>query len=45
VDSASAALLQVSQPQLAAGRHHVVWRTLSVDTQVTEGDFTFDVVP
>jgi methionine-rich copper-binding protein CopC len=23
----------------------VVWRVLSVDTHVTEGDFTFDVVP
>ncbi len=45
VDRASATLLQVSLPQLAPGRYRVVWRALSVDTHVTEGDFTFDVVP
>ncbi len=45
VDRANPALLQVSLPQLAPGRYRVVWRALSVDTHVTEGDFTFDVVP
>jgi methionine-rich copper-binding protein CopC len=45
VDLADAAVLQVSLPQLAPGRYRVVWRALSVDTHVTEGDFTFDVVP
>ena len=45
VDHADPALLQVSLPQLAPGRYRVVWRALSVDTHVTEGDFTFDVVP
>ena len=45
VDRANGALLQVSLPQLAPGRYRVVWRALSVDTHVTEGDFTFEVVP
>ncbi|HEX7271950.1 MAG TPA: copper resistance protein CopC [Casimicrobiaceae bacterium] len=38
-------LLQVSLPQLPPGRYRVTWRVLSVDTHVTEGDFTFDVTP
>ena len=45
VDRAEATLLRVSVPQLAAGTYRVAWRVLSVDTHVTEGDFTFDVVP
>ena len=45
VDRAEATLLQVSLPQLAPGTYRVAWRVLSVDTHVTEGDFTFDVVP
>jgi copper resistance protein C len=45
VDPANAALLRVSLPALAPGRYRVVWRVLSVDTHVTEGDFTFDVAP
>ena len=44
VDRADATLLQVSLPQLAPGTYRVAWRVLSVDTHVTEGDFTFDVV-
>lgn len=38
-------LLQVSLPKLEPGRYRVTWRVLSVDTHVTEGDFTFEVVP
>ena len=45
MDRANPALLQVSLPKLAPGQYRVVWRALSVDTHVTEGDFTFDVVP
>ncbi len=45
LDRADATLLQVSLPPLAPGTYRVVWRVLSVDTHVTEGDFTFDVVP
>jgi len=45
VDPRNATLLQVSLPQLAPGRYRVKWRVLSVDTHVTEGDFTFVVAP
>ncbi len=45
VDSSDDTLLTVSLPQLAPGTYRVVWRVLSVDTHVTEGDFSFDVVP
>ena len=45
VDRADATLLQVSLPPLAPGKYRVMWRVLSVNTHVTEGDFTFDVVP
>jgi len=45
VDRADATLLRVSLPPLAPGRYRVMWRVLSVDTHVTEGDFTFDVAP
>lgn len=45
VDRANPALLRVSLPELPPGKYRVVWRALSVDTHVTEGDFTFDVVP
>lgn len=45
VDGADATLLQVSLPPLAPGKYRVVWRALSVDTHVTDGDFTFDVAP
>jgi len=44
-DRANPAMLQVSLPQLPPGRYRVVWRVLSVDTHVTEGDFVFDVAP
>lgn len=45
VDASDRTLLRISLPQLPAGTYRVVWRALSVDTHVTEGDFTFDVVP
>lgn len=45
VDPANATVLQISLPPLEPGRYRVVWRVLSVDTHVTEGDFTFDVAP
>ena len=43
VDAASPAMLQVPLKPLAAGIYRVKWRVLSVDTHVTEGDFTFRV--
>ena len=45
VAAGDATLLQVSLPQLAPGRYRVEWRVISVDTHVTEGDFTFVVAP
>jgi len=43
VDAADAMVLTASLPVLAPGSYRVVWRVVSVDTHVTEGDFTFDV--
>jgi len=45
VDSVDAAHLLISVPALPSGRYRVVWRAISADTHVTEGDFTFDVAP
>lgn len=45
VDSGDRTLLRVSLPQLAPGVYRVVWRVLSADTHVTEGDYTFEVAP
>jgi copper resistance protein C len=36
-------VLRVSLPALDPGRYKVTWRALSVDTHVTEGDFTFEI--
>jgi methionine-rich copper-binding protein CopC len=45
VDEADRTLLRVPVPPLSPGKYRVVWRVLSVDSHVTEGDFTFDVAP
>lgn len=45
VDPRDRSMLQVTLSPLAPGTYRVVWRVLSVDTHVTEGDFTFTVVP
>ena len=45
VDPATPTLLQVSLGTLAPGTYRVVWRVLSVDTHVTQGDFTFTLAP
>jgi copper resistance protein C len=45
VDPANPALLQISVPALSPGSYKVIWRVLSVDSHVTEGDFTFRVAP
>jgi copper resistance protein C len=44
VDDGDPTVLTVSVPQLAPGRYRVKWRVLSVDTHVSEGDYSFDVV-
>lgn len=45
VDASDRSVLLVSLPPLPAGTYRVRWRVLSVDTHVTEGDFTFKVAP
>jgi methionine-rich copper-binding protein CopC len=37
--------LSISLRPLGAGRYRVVWRVVSVDTHVTEGDFGFEIAP
>jgi methionine-rich copper-binding protein CopC len=43
LDKTDQALLIVSLPPLKAGKYKVVWRAVSVDTHVTQGDFPFEV--
>jgi methionine-rich copper-binding protein CopC len=45
VDPAKRTLLRVSLPALPAGRYKVAWRVLSVDSHMTEGDFSFRIAP
>lgn len=45
VDTADARQLGISLPKLAPGVYRVRWRVLSVDTHVSEGEFTFTVGP
>jgi methionine-rich copper-binding protein CopC len=44
LDRSDDALLHISLPPLRAGTYKVVWRVVSVDTHVTNGNFTFRVV-
>jgi len=43
LDHFDGALLHVSLPRLGAGTYKVLWRVVSIDTHVTNGDFTFRV--
>jgi len=43
--SGDATTLTASLPRLPPGSYVVKWRVLSVDTHVTEGDYTFQVHP
>jgi methionine-rich copper-binding protein CopC len=43
VDRANPALLRATLPPLSPGRYKVLWRVLSIDADVTEGDFTFRI--
>ncbi len=45
VDPSDKTLLKVSVPSLQNGSYQVIWRVLSVDGHVTEGDFKFGVAP
>jgi copper resistance protein C len=44
IDPLNPALLTVSLPELKPGRYKVVWRAVSVDTHVTTGNFTFELL-
>jgi methionine-rich copper-binding protein CopC len=43
VDTSDPTILTASLPALPPGSFRVVWRVVSVDTHVTEGDFTFEI--
>ena len=43
LDASDASILATSLPVLPAGTYRVRWRVVSVDTHVTEGDYTFDI--
>ena len=43
-DPSNRSLLQVSLPRLGPGTYKVVWGVVSVDTHVTKGDFTFQIL-
>ena len=43
VDPSDKTLLSVTVPALAPGIYRVQWRVVSVDTHVTEGDYTFEI--
>ncbi len=45
VDPDNASLLRVSLAPLPLGAYTVIWRVVSVDTHVTEGEFVFRVAP
>jgi copper resistance protein C len=44
IDQSNAVLLTVSLPALKPGKYKVVWRAVSVDTHVTTGNFTFEML-
>jgi len=43
VDSADPSVIVTPVATLPPGAYRVVWRVVSSDTHVTEGDFTFEV--
>ncbi len=45
IDRSDATQMRITVPPLPQGTYRVVWHVLSVDTHVTDGDFTFEVVP
>lgn len=45
LDATDHRVLHVSVPRLPPGSYRVMWRVLSVDAHVTEGDYRFDVEP
>ncbi|MGE0257355.1 MAG: copper resistance protein CopC [Alphaproteobacteria bacterium] len=45
VDPRDNTQLVLALPPLAPGRYRVKWRVVSIDTHVTEGDYTFEISP
>jgi len=45
VDPSNPRLLRTTLVPLAPGRYRVLWRVVSVDSHVTEGDFAFRLAP
>lgn len=43
VDAADRTMLAVDVPPLPPGTYRVRWRVVSIDTHVTEGDYTFTI--
>jgi copper resistance protein C len=43
VDRVNPILLRVTLPPLAPGTYRVMWRVLSIDADITEGDYTFRI--
>ena len=43
-DRSNRSLLQISLPPLGPGTYKVVWGVVSVDTHVTKGDFSFQIL-
>jgi methionine-rich copper-binding protein CopC len=44
LDGSDHAVLHISLPRLGVGTYKVMWRVVSVDTHVTNGNFTFRVL-
>ena len=45
VDEADSKALRVTLVPLRPGKYRVSWRALSVDTHVSDGEFSFEVAP
>ena len=45
IDRGNPTQMKISVPPLGNGTYRVVWHVLSVDTHVSDGDFTFEVAP
>jgi methionine-rich copper-binding protein CopC len=43
VDPSNPTLLRVTLPPLPPGTYRVIWRVLSIDADITEGNFTFRI--
>ena len=44
IDQSNAALLTVSLPELKQGKYKVAWCAVSIETHVTTGNFTFEII-